>query len=190
MTLTVTLEFSDAELEYFRSLMLRVRQRNGHRSPVAVAAAARAEIERLRSVTRSPFVTRRLDRVGRLIAMIEDPQWQLPEPERRRVLDGLAYVANAHDLVPDNVPVLGLVDDAIMIELLLRELQHELDGYEEFDAYRRGEAANRDKPGTHRPVSREDWLESRRSALHARIRERRERDLSSRGGEFRLITRF
>ena len=31
------------------------------------------------------------------------------------------------------------------------------------------EAARRDKPGSHRPISRDDWLESQRAALHARI---------------------
>jgi uncharacterized membrane protein YkvA (DUF1232 family) len=190
MPLTVTLEFSDEELEHFRALMLRVRDRAERRTPQEVAAAAAAEVDRLRSTTRSPFVVRRIERVGRLIAMLEDPQWQLPEPERRRVLDGLSYVAEANDLVPDNLPVLGLVDDAIMLELVLRELQHELDGYEEFDAYRRDEAPNRDKPGTHRPVSREDWLDSKRQALHDRIRERRERDLARHGEAFQLITRF
>jgi len=190
MPLTVTLEFSDAELEHFRSLMLRVRDRAVRRTPAEIAAAAAAEVARLVSTARSPFVQRRIERVGRLVAMLEDPQWQLPEPERRRVLDGLAYVAEANDLVPDNVPVLGLVDDAIMLELVLRELRHELEGYEEFDAFRREEAARRDKPGTHRPVSREDWIESRRDALHARIRERRERDLARHGEAFRLITRF
>ena len=66
--------------------------------------------------------------------MLEDGEWALPDDDRLRVLDALAYVADAHDLVPDSVPVLGLVDDAIMLELVLRELQHELDGYEEFDA--------------------------------------------------------
>jgi len=190
MTLSVTLEFSERELDYFRSLMRRIRERNGHRSPEQVAAAAAEEVRRLQSVPRSPFVARRIDRVGRLIAMLQDPEWQLPEPERMRVLEGLAYVADAQDLVPDNTPVLGLVDDAIMLELVLRELQHELDGYEEFDAYRRSEAPNRDKPGTHRPVSREDWLESQRRALHDRIRERRERDLARDGEAFQLITRF
>jgi uncharacterized membrane protein YkvA (DUF1232 family) len=190
MTLSVTLEFSETELEYFRSLMRRVRERNGHRTPQQVAAAAAAAVARLRSATRSPFVARRIDLVGRLIAMLEDPEWQLPEAERRRVLDALAYVADARDLVPDNVPVLGLVDDAIMLELVLRELQHELDGYEEFDAFRRDEAASRDKPGAHRPVSRDDWLEARRAALHARIRERRDRDLARDGEAFRLITHF
>ena len=31
MTLSITLEFSEAELEYFRSLMLRVRSRTARR---------------------------------------------------------------------------------------------------------------------------------------------------------------
>jgi len=190
MPLTVTLEISDLELEHFRSLMLRVRNRAERRSPEEIATAAVAEVERLRSVARSPFVARRIDCVGRLVAMLQDPEWALPEPERRRVLDGLAYVAEANDLVPDNLPVLGLLDDAIMLELVLRELKHELDGYEEFDAFRRDEAAQRDKPDTHRPVSRADWLQSQREALHARIRERRERDLARDGEAFRLITHF
>jgi hypothetical protein len=122
--------------------------------------------------------------------MLDDPEWQLPEPERNRVLDGLAYVAQAQDLVPDSVPVLGLLDDAVMLELVLRELRHELDGYEEFDRFRLDEAARRDKPGVHRPVSREDWLCARREELHLRIRERRERDLARDGAAFQLITRF
>jgi len=144
MALTVTLEFSDDELDYFRSQLRRIRARNGHRTPAEIAAAASAEVARLRATARSPFVLRRIDRVDRLIAMLEDPEWQLPEPERRGVLDGLAYVADAHDLVPDSVPVFGLADDAIVLELLLRELQHELDGYEEFDAFRRDEARLRE----------------------------------------------
>lgn len=190
MPLSVTLEFSEQELDYFRSLMRRVRERNGQRAPQQVAAAAAETVRRLQSAPRSPFVARRIDQVGRLIAMLQDPEWQLPDAERKRVLDGLAYVADAQDLVPDNTPLLGLVDDAIMLELVLRELRHELDGYDEFDAYRRDEVARRDKPGTHRPVSRADWLESKRRALHDRMRERRERDLARDGEAFGLITRF
>ena len=190
MTLTVTLEFSEEDLDYFRSRMHHVHKRNGQRPPHEVAAAAIAAVERLRSTARSPFIRRRIDRVACLAAMLEDPEWQLPGPERSRVLDGFAYIADADDLVPDNLPVLGLVDDAIMLELLLRELQHELDAHEEFDEFRHDEAARRDKPGVHRPVSREDWLASRREALHARMRERRDRDLARDGEAYRLITRF
>jgi uncharacterized membrane protein YkvA (DUF1232 family) len=189
MPLTVTLEISDRELEHFRSVLAGARERAARRTPQEIAVAGRAAVARLLAGAPSPFVATRLQRVSALIGMLEDPEWQLPEPERRRVLDGLAYVADVHDLVPDDVPVLGLVDDAIMLELVLHELRHELEGYQDFDEYRRQERA---RPGaaSHPAVSREDWLESKRSALHERMRERRERDIEERGGGFQLITHF
>jgi uncharacterized membrane protein YkvA (DUF1232 family) len=189
MPLTVTLEISDQELEHFSSVLASARQRAARRAPGELAAAARAAVARLEAGTPSPFVSKRLQKVNALVGMVEDPEWQLPEPERRRVLDGLSYVAEVHDLVPDDVPVLGLVDDAIMLELVLNELKHELEGYEDFDEYRRHQRA---RPGAagQAAVSREDWLESKRRALHERIRERRERDLEERGGGFSLITRL
>lgn len=190
MPLTVTLEISDEELRHFQSLLHVIRERNRDRTPHEIAASATAEVERLRSAARSPFVARRINRVGQMIAMIEDPQWALPAPERLRVLAALAYVADANDLVPDDVPVLGLVDDAIMLELVLQEFRHELEAYEEFDAFRHDQIVQRDKPEVHRPVSVADWLESKRQALHARMVERRERDLARDGDSFRLITHF
>lgn len=190
MPLVVTLEISDTELDHFRTMMRRARERAARREPREIATAARTAVDRLRSGAHSPFVAKRLHKVNVLIAMLEDPEWRLPDPERRRVLDGLAYVAESHDLVPDSVPVLGLLDDAIMLELVLQELKHELEGYEEFDEYRRREAAQRAAEGSHRAVSREDWLESKRHALHDRIRARRERDLAQSGSGFGLITRF
>jgi uncharacterized membrane protein YkvA (DUF1232 family) len=190
MPLSVTLEFTDADLDHLRALVQRVRAAADRRTPQEICTAAAAQVERLRDTACSSFVAQRIDRVGRLVAMLNDPEWRLPEPERRRVLDGLAYLAETQDLVPDNAPLLGLVDDAIVLELVLGELRPELDGYAEFDAYRRDEAARRDKPGTHRAVSVDDWLAARREALHARIRERRDRDLARNGEAFRLITRF
>jgi uncharacterized membrane protein YkvA (DUF1232 family) len=189
MPLSIQLEISDQELAHFRNALEGARNRAAHGSPQEIIAAVREAVTRLQATGPSPFIARRLQKVGALVGMLEDGEWQLPEPERRRVLQGLAYVAEAHDLVPDNVPVLGLLDDAIMLELVLQELRHELEGYEEFDAFRRHELA---RPGAagQAPVSREDWLDSRRQALHARIRERRERELEQRGGDFPLITHF
>jgi len=186
MPMTVTLEIADVELDHFRAIMHRARSRAAQRQPQEIAAAASAAVSKLASGTHSPFVLARIGKVKALIGMLEDPEWQLPETERRRVLEGLAYVADANDMVPDDVPVLGLVDDAIMLELVLRELRHELDSYEEFDAFRRDEAA----AGSHRSVSREAWLAAKREALYERMRERRERDLARNGPAFPLITRL
>ncbi|MCJ7451662.1 MAG: YkvA family protein [Steroidobacteraceae bacterium] len=190
MPLTMTLEISDEELDHFRSVMHLTRARAARRSPEEISAAARAAVGRLASGAHSPFVANRLCKVKALVGMLEDEEWQLPEPGRTRVLEGLAYIAESQDLVPDDVPVLGLVDDAIMIELVLRELRHELESYEEFDEFRREEAARRSAAGSHKAVYREDWLGLQRRALHDRMRERRERDLERGGPDFELITRL
>lgn len=188
MPLTVTLEVTDAELDHFRSILEKARARGGQRGAEQTIAAVRRAVARLRLRPVSPFVAARLDRVEALVAMLHDAEWQLPEAARRRVLDGLAYVADSHDLVPDSVPVLGLVDDAIMLELVLRDLRHELDGYVDFDRFRQEAQPRRGAAAT--PVSREDWLESQRRALHDRIESRRARDRDAFGGDYSLITRL
>lgn len=55
-------------------------------------------------------------------------------------MDALAYFVVADDVIPDSTPVLGLIDDAIAAELVLRALRHELDAYQEFSRYRTAEA--------------------------------------------------
>ncbi len=190
MALTVTLEFAEEDLDYFRSLMHRVRDRNGHRPPHEVAAAAIAEVERLRSTARSPFIRRRIDRVARLVAMLEDPEWQLPEPERGRVLDGLAYVCRRGGPRPGQragARPRGRRDHAGAAVAGTAARTRRVRGVRRVPS-RRGDAPRQAR--VHRPVSREDWLASRREALHARIRERRDRDLARDGEAYRLITRF
>jgi hypothetical protein len=97
------------------------------------------------------------------------------------VLSALVYFANPNDIIPDNVPVLGYFDDAIAIELCVRELKHELDAYEEFCDFRQGEADRRGMdPAT---VGRADWLGSRRNELQDRMHRQRERDFGTGYGD-------
>jgi len=73
--------------------------------------------------------------------MLEDPDWKLEGAHRKRVLEALAYFADPSDLVPDQIPGLGLLDDAIMVELVAQELRPELDAYALFCGYREEEGA-------------------------------------------------
>jgi hypothetical protein len=98
--------------------------------------------------------------------MVTDLEWRLEGADRRRIIDALAYFVDPDDLIPDKVPGLGFIDDAIMIELVARELVHEIAAYDDFCAFRKG-----------RPKSEvSEKLEARRKALHARMRRRRRRE--------------
>jgi uncharacterized membrane protein YkvA (DUF1232 family) len=108
-----------------------------------------------------------------MIRMLTDLEWRLPHEEAKRVLNALAYFTEPEDLIPDHIPGLGFLDDAIMVELVVRELKHEIEAYQDFCDYRNQNhrAGTRDKP-----FSREDWLEQRRQELQSRMRRRREKN--------------
>jgi hypothetical protein len=59
--------------------------------------------------------------------------------------------------VPDDVPALGHVDAAIMLELVLCELRHEFESYEEFDEVPQGRVYEALCGRIAQAVSREGW---------------------------------
>jgi len=118
-------------------------------------------------------VRKRLVDVQRLIMMLEDEAWALPDPERSDVIETLAYFSDPDDLIPDDIEVIGLLDDAIMLELLLRRLRRVLNAYADFCAYRTTLAAMPGDAEQRRLHAR--CLAERRSQLHTRMRRRRTR---------------
>src|SRR3546814_10749757 len=109
-----------------------------------------------------------------MIAMVRDDAWALSGEDRDRVLSALTYFCDPNDVIPDHVAVLGFLDDAIMIELSVRELRHELDAYDDFCDYRAAQAVRRGIEAEN--VGRADWLDSRREELVERLHNRRHRD--------------
>jgi len=85
-----------------------------------------------------------------------------------RILDAIAYFVDPDDLIPDRIPGIGYLDDAIMVELVARELMHELEAYEDFCEYREKRSKTSEPAG----------LEARRKALQARMRRRSRKERS------------
>ena len=70
--------------------------------------------------------------------MIEDPDYDPPRTVSERVLGALAYFANPGDLIPDDIPVFGFLDDALMVKIVEQEFQHELWAFRKFRKFRDG----------------------------------------------------
>ncbi|HLU12675.1 MAG TPA: YkvA family protein [Arenimonas sp.] len=181
MPLSIQFELSDRDLEHFTQAMQKAREAAGHKSRDEIIAAATRLLEGAEKVEVPDFIAQRLDRLDAMIAMLRDEAWHLPEEDAQRVLSALVYFADPADIVPDHVPVLGYFDDAIAIEMSVRELRHELDAYDEFCEFRQNEAERRGlEPAK---VGRADWLEARRDELIDRMHRRRNRELGSGYGD-------
>jgi uncharacterized membrane protein YkvA (DUF1232 family) len=169
MVLRVTFDLEDEDLRYFRGCIKQAKESAQHASEAEILAKAEAMVSTVRAARPPAFVMQRLDRLGALIGMVRDPEWALATQERRNVLAALAYFTDPHDIIPDSVPVLGYIDDAIMIELVVSELKHEIDAFEDFCRYRDSEKVRKRNPN----LSREEYLAIKRRELHARMRRRR-----------------
>ena len=173
MAMKVTFDLTDNDLKYFRRVMKDVRAKHKNSSEQEILKACQALIEGI-SATRAPdFVRSRVEKLSVLIDMLEDTEWALGGRDRERVVRGMAYFAEPDDMIPDKVPVLGFLDDAIMVELVVGELSHEIEAYADFCDFRvrREQVYGEDED----EATREEWMEARRRALHDRMRRRRQR---------------
>ena len=129
--ITFTLDEQDAA--YFRGLYQDAKKNAAGLDLSSVVESARGLISRVRSGKKVPnFVTEAIATLETLMEMLEDKDFALPKDEASAVLAALAYFANPQDLIPDEVPGLGFLDDAIMIKLVDEEFEHELWAYRKF----------------------------------------------------------
>lgn len=177
MPITLNFELNDQDLAHFHQAAERSKKAAEGKSTEEIVASAVAMLAGAQKVHIPDFIKDRLLRLDDMIAMVRDEGWALPEEDRQRVLSALMYFCDPDDVIPDNVAVLGFLDDAVMIELSVRELKHELEAYDDFCDYRASEATRRGVEAS--TVGRTDWLDGRREELMDRMHQRRERDFGT-----------
>ena len=174
MPLEISFTLSDSDLDHFQKYVDKAKLTlEGDYDCDAIEAAAQQLIKDARTGELPEFIGDRIAKLEVIINMISDLEWRLPEDDRKRVLGALIYFWNPEDLIPDHIAGLGFLDDAIYVELVIRELHNEIESYEEFSEYRIAEEARRNEKGLNPHVEREDWLADKRATLHARMHKRR-----------------
>lgn len=176
MGLRVAFELDDDDLKHFRLIMREARKAAARMAPEDVVAAAEAQLRDVLDTSAPGFILERIGKLRLMISMLTDIQWRLPHDEASRVLNALAYFTEPEDLIPDHIPGVGLLDDAIMVELVVRELKHEIEAYQDFCDFRESARGKRRET-----AGRADWLEKRRVELQARMRRRREKSAAKDG---------
>ena len=160
----IAFDLTDDDVRYFRTC-LRTVKKGERASDESVVLKAAADLMAQVAAAEAPeYVQDRIGKLGLLVEMLEDRRWRLTGSDRARVLNVLAYFVDPDDLIPDRIPGVGYLDDAIMVELVLLELHHEIDAYKKFCEFR--------ETGERAP----DETESKRLQLQSRMRRNRRSD--------------
>ena len=171
----IRIEFvlGESDLDYFRERLKAAQQRLGETDEGQIVAGAEELAASIEAGSVPGFLKPRVATLRKMIDMLRDDDWRLEGDDRTHVLNALAYFANENDIIPDNIPGIGLLDDAIMIDLAERELSGEIAAYDEFCENRNDLAE-----GVEDAVP----LEEARADLQSRMRRQRRRAMRRRGG--------
>ncbi len=132
----ITFELESSDLERFTAAYDRARHLAVEADEIDILDAAKQALDALCISNIPAYVRQRLVHVQRVILMLEDDDWCLPVPERIDALAVLAYFSDPEDLIPDHLEVIGLFDDAVMLELLARRMRRVLETWQRFCAFR------------------------------------------------------
>lgn len=157
----VSFTLDENDVAYFRNIIRTARQNASAEQRPGIVRGARKLIDEVRAAERTPsFVLDAITALEDMIEMIEDEAWAMTEAEQRRVLAALAYFSQAQDVVPDHVPALGFLDDAILIRLVAEDFKPELQAYRRFRRFREG-------------AEQRPWTSVARDRLPKRLAEKR-----------------
>ena len=199
----ISFELEPGDIQRFHEALERAERRVACAEECDIVAAARHSLQTLPIETAPGYIRQRLLQVVELVQMLEDEAWAHlrvlesvcqkcdidDELHHSNVVDyGNGGAASAPSVLSmnwdrwtdqDDVAVIGLLDDAIMLELLLREIRHVVAAYDDFRRARDDLGAAADEAGR---ISRARDLARRRDQLQARMRRRRVREEVTRAG--------
>lgn len=171
MGMRFSLELNDRDLKFFREALKKSRDAVRDAEESEIVEAIVDVLAEIKSEAPLPdFVAKRIPQLESMIHMLQDDEWELPTDARERILAAFVYFADPEDILPDHIPVIGYLDDVIMIELVVRELQHIRVAYDDFCDFRDtyDKQNNSKKDG----AVRRDRIDKKRQALHQRMKRR------------------
>ena len=171
MAFKVSFSLHDADLQHFAEVALQTQALARRQPEDATIAAARELLERGVQAQPAEFVKERYARLRTILDMAMDPDWRQSDEDRQRVLNALTAFSSP----PQQGSPSGVLDHAIMIELVSRDLHHDLEAYRDFCKFRESHSQRRSSPG----ADRDKWLGQKREALQARMHKRRTKELEA-----------
>lgn len=154
-------ELDPARMQQFNALLARIREDHPTLDRDQVASAARELIDQSADGRVPAPIRDRVRRAGAVDLMLSDPEW---DTRAEAALVGAVvvdYLRGNAPLIPNALPVVGWLDDAVLVETAWPSLADEVRDYLDFCRLRRIEAGLRGEQRTHFGFTREHWQDAR-----------------------------
>lgn len=155
------LQLHGAALEQFNEFLNRADPQRRQLNADQLACAARALYQETHGVPIPPSIYDRLRCAALLRMMRRDEDWEPDDTTVKRSDTVLLYVMQYDDLIPHDAPVIGHLDDAILVDVAWPTLSGEAAQYLDYRRLREMEAELRGIDPRHMHFRRSDWLEAR-----------------------------
>lgn len=151
-------DLTPLDVERFNNLLLRLGRRQAPLVSDQVATAARELCDCSILAVEPPSIRQRMRRIETAAQMVEDPDWDEANDAIDTARLVIEYARGSDDLIPDWVPKVGRLDDAIVVDAAWPRLVGEIESYLDFCRLRSLEAGAVAASGFHRA----DWEQLRR----------------------------
>jgi hypothetical protein len=178
----VSLHFSDGDLRVFNDCAARIAPGTPALESEQIAGAARRLARAVGEGNQSRFIQIRMRRAGEVRAILDDAAWHVDPALVGPMQDLIGYLDGPVALVPLDVPAVGGLDRALIVDIAMERLRAELDEYADFCRYRAAEAQRLGSPVAAVSIDRDAWALERSEELRLERLVRRGGASYARGG--------
>ena len=146
-----------ADVDRFNGLLARLGRTSSPLEADQLASAARELCDCSIHDFSPPSIRQRLRRIAAVEQMVADRQWESANDSVDTAQTIVDYARSHDDLIPDWLPKVGRLDDAIAIDAAWPKLAGEVDDYLDYCRLRSMEARQRGRAVTQFAFSRDDW---------------------------------
>lgn len=122
------LQLADAAMLAFNCQLREVHEQAPAVDADQIASLARW-LQAIPAETAEATIGLRMAKAESLASMLDDPEWTLPAQVVERGRRLLAYIQRIDDLIPDELPLIGRLDEALLVELCWSEFDGEVRDY-------------------------------------------------------------
>ena len=174
-----TLHLREDEMARYNAIVQRLSPGHAAFSADQIAGAARRVLRGAMKGHESAFIKARMRRAGEMRSALKDRQWTIPAPLREKMREIIDYLDDPTSLIPNDVAIVGQLDDAILVDIAMESLRGELEDYADFCRFRWQEAARLQV--TEVDTDRECWMAERARERRLELQLKRVRGTSYTG---------